>query len=109
MDGFLSTVPFNLSLPHPDYRYGHSAVFYDNFMYVFGGSINSRPTDELWKYDAEISEWTFLIPRETNDSSPLINVTGHTATLVENKMIVIFGLSLQFGFVDAVQEYNLGE
>ena len=33
---------------------------------------------------------------------------GHTATLVQNRMIVIIGYSLQHGYLDTVQEYHFG-
>ena len=36
-------------------------------------------------------------------------VAGHTATLVNSKMIVLFGYGPLRGYTDKVQEYNLGK
>ena len=33
---------------------------------------------------------------------------GYTATVVQNRMIVIFGHSPQYGYLDTVQEYHFG-
>jgi hypothetical protein len=33
---------------------------------------------------------------------------GYTATVVQNRMIVIFGHSLQYGYLDTVQKYHFG-
>lgn len=55
----------------------------------------------LLVFDTNSSEWT------EKNSSP-IAVTGHTATLVDDKMIVLFGLSTD-GLFPGVQEYDFGK
>ena len=37
-----------------------------------------------------------------------IHCAGHTATVVQNRMVVIFGHSPQLGYLDTVQEYHFG-
>ena len=74
-------------------------------MYVFGGRINQQATNELWLFDTQTSCW-MLLP--SLGDSPFA-VAGHTATLVNSKMIVLFGYGPLRGYTDKVQEYNLGK
>lgn len=55
------------------------------------------------EFDTITKTWKYLIP----ENSP-VAVTGHSATLVEGKMIVIFGLS-DNGMFSGVQEYDIGK
>lgn len=73
-------------------------------LYVFGGRINQQATNELWLFDSQTFCWTLL---PSLGDSPLA-VAGHTATLVNSKMIVLFGYGPLRGYTDKVQEYNLG-
>ena len=56
----------------------------------------------LAKFNINSSRWDY---NEQFDDA--VAVTGHTATLVGNKMIVIFGLSTDGPF-PKVQEYDIG-
>jgi hypothetical protein len=72
-------------------------------------------TGELWQFDMQQSVWTLL----ANDSMPAavgggvstsgLAVAGHTAHLINTTMVVLFGHSPLYGFVNIVQEYDTGE
>ena len=84
------------------YIWGHSMTAYQGKLIVFGGEQeNQTIVNTLSVFDTNSSEWSqpFL------NTSPLA-VTGHTATLVGDKMIVIFGLSTN-GLFPGVQEYDI--
>ena len=74
-------------------------------MYIFGGKFNQKASSELWSFDTRTLRWSLL---PSQGSAPL-SVSGHTATLVGSKMIILFGYGPQRGYTDKVQEYNLGK
>lgn len=59
-------------------------------------------SNELWRYDFEESSWTRL------DSEKADACLGHTATVVDNVMIIIFGYSPIYGYLNYVQLYHIG-
>lgn len=92
-------------------------------MYVYGGvTASGQICNELWAFDVSAKTWENITVRSdpcipsnaTAMCGPLKSV-GHTATLFTNKsrkseiMIVIFGYSPVFGFLNTVQEYHFGE
>lgn len=69
--------------------------------------------NDLWKLE-KLGAWvkiTVLVnPSECDqrrNCMPLAAV-GHTATAVEDKMIVIFGHNPRYGYLNSVQEYHFG-
>lgn len=72
---------------------------------MFGGRKEKKPTSELWSFDTWTLLWRLL---PSQGDSPL-SVAGHTATLVDSKMIVLFGYGPERGYTDKVQEYDLGK
>ena len=74
-------------------------------LYVFGGRIDQKATNELWSFDTQTLQWSLL---PSHGDSPL-SVAGHTATLVDSKMIVLFGYGPERGYTDKVQEYDLSK
>ncbi|CAB3991764.1 attractin 1 [Paramuricea clavata] len=95
------------SLPQEedDYTWGHSMVAYQGKLIVFGGEREDHViVNTLAVFDTNSSKWS----RPPSLNSTHIAVTGHTATLVEDKMIVIFGLSVH-GLFPGVQEYDIGK
>jgi attractin len=121
----------------PDARYGASTVIYGDKIFMYGGVVASQngPCDELWAYDVSAKNWeNITVKTEACNAShamcgPLKSV-GHSATIVSGAwytelfsapgatavkkkgnsqyMIVIFGHSPQFGYLNTVQEYNFG-
>merc|ERR1719193_303040 len=66
---------------------------------------------ELWSFDLQTNQWameTVNSGRCLGDMCGEIHCSGHTATLVENRMMVMFGHSPKYGFLDTVQEYHFG-
>lgn len=78
-------------------------MFLQGSLYVFGGRIGRVATDELWSFDTQTLSWSLLPKKGT-----LLPVAGHTATLVDSTMIVLFGYGHQRNYTDKVQEYDLG-
>uniref|UniRef100_T1IQI0 NOC3-like protein n=1 Tax=Strigamia maritima TaxID=126957 RepID=T1IQI0_STRMM len=95
----------------PGPRYGHSVAEYNGKAYVFGGILsNGNITDELWVFDFKGNTWTFGENQKgvyKFDPTPPLEVVGHTATVVNDRMIIIFGHSPVYGYMNTVQEYVL--
>ena len=96
----------------PSERYGHSVVIHNNKLFMYGGVMRSgHVSKELWSFDIETKLWTRETPKKGRCIGSLcgeIHSAGHTATVVQNRMIVIFGHSPQYGYLDTVQEYHFG-
>ena len=77
---------------------------------MFGGERveDSRILNTLAVFDTNSSEWSYPNLLNSSQSVSPIAVTGHTATLVEDKMIVIFGLT-KTGLFPGIQEYDIGK
>ena len=109
----------------PSPRYGHSAVIHDNKIYMYGGTMKSGHTSkEVWALDMETLVWQRVEtaqgrcmggrteahgPHKGQQGPKLcgpIHSMGHTATVQTNRMIVIFGHSPKYGYLDTVQEYH---
>ncbi|XP_012937027.2 attractin [Aplysia californica] len=80
-------------------RYGHSAVYYKNAFFIYGGVSNTRVLKDFWKYDIVGKSWSEFSPGPRN-------ISGHTAHVYEDTMIVFFGYSSDFGYSSKVMEYN---
>jgi len=96
----------------PSERYGHSAVLHNEKIFMYGGVMRSgHVSKELWSFDLNTLEWSREVPKRGKCHSDLcgeIHCAGHTATVVQNRMIVIFGHSPKLGYLDTVQEYHFG-
>lgn len=105
----------------PELRYGSSSVIYGDKIYMYGGVIEGKGvTSELWAFDGYSKKWeNITVKTEFCNSSfamcPPLESVGHTATLVPGDagskseyMVVIFGYSPIFGFLNTVQEFNFG-
>ncbi|XP_063233286.1 attractin-like protein 1 [Bacillus rossius redtenbacheri] len=110
------------NVPKP--RYGHSAVLFGDKIYMYGGVLESEAvTGELWALDLSSKDWENVKVRSepcntTGGNGTLLcgplKLAGHTATVITNqarkpeRMIVIFGHSPQYGYLNIVQEYEFG-
>lgn len=96
----------------PPNRYGHSVVLYRSSLYLFGGTLrDGRTANDLWRWDPEQRSWTQLSPHQPecqNELCPPLTATGHTAVIVDNIMVVIFGHNPDYGYLNVVQEYTFG-
>ncbi|RMX57812.1 hypothetical protein pdam_00006739 [Pocillopora damicornis] len=102
-DSWQVILPAVNSTRGPSRRYGHSMIAYNSTLYIFGGRIGKKATNQLWSFDTEKLEWDLV----TSDGDSPLYVAGHTATLVDSTMIVLFGFGPNRGYTDRVQEFDL--
>ena len=69
---------------------------------MFGGICQGIASSETWMFDTLSRNWSQL------DVST-VGVVGHTATVVGNEMIVLFGYNPGQGYVNKTQVFNLGK
>uniref|UniRef100_A0A8C7Z1W6 Attractin-like 1a n=1 Tax=Oryzias sinensis TaxID=183150 RepID=A0A8C7Z1W6_9TELE len=92
-------------------RYGHSLALYKDDIYMFGGKLEAGTyniTDEMWVFNIPGRTWS---PRKPAPPPPYA-VEGHTAHVVEladgePMMLVFFGYSPIYSYINKVQEYNI--
>uniref|UniRef100_A0A7N6BX10 Attractin-like 1a n=1 Tax=Anabas testudineus TaxID=64144 RepID=A0A7N6BX10_ANATE len=97
----------------PLYRYGHSLALYQDDIYMFGGKLEAGPanvTDELWVFNIPRRTWLLQKPAP----APPYALEGHTAHVVELAdgepvMLVFFGYSPIYSYINKVQEYDISE
>ncbi|XP_064465607.1 attractin-like protein 1 isoform X2 [Ornithodoros turicata] len=96
----------------PSNRYGHSVVLYKGSLYMFGGTLRDGNTcNDLWRWDTALLSWAQLSPHQPEcqyELCPPLTATGHTAVIVDNTMVVIFGHNPLYGYLNVVQEYTFG-
>ncbi|XP_030841397.1 attractin-like protein 1 isoform X3 [Strongylocentrotus purpuratus] len=86
-------------LPRP--RFSHSTVLYEDKFYMFGGSLSgSGITAEMWSFDLASQTWTNM----TDGPHAL---EGHSAHVIDDVMVVFFGYSPIYSYINLVQEYNI--
>lgn len=74
----------------PKERAGHSAVLYENSIYIFGGKDDENfKLNDLWKFDLAARTWTNL---ETATGTAPMARAGHTANVYEGKMFIFGGI-----------------
>ena len=78
--------------------------FSQSTLYMFGGRIEKKASNELWSFDTRKLEWGLV----TSQGDTPLPVAGHTATLVDTTMIVLFGYGPNRGYTDRLQEFDLG-
>ncbi|XP_053204126.1 attractin-like protein 1 [Panonychus citri] len=96
----------------PTPRFGHSLVSYNGAIYMFGGIVkNTKVVNELWRYDGK--HWTALRSDDNrgclsglNGLCAPLTVMGHTANVIGDRMIIIFGHNPIYGYLNTVQEYD---
>ena len=80
---------------------------------MFGGLVGDDTiTDELWEFDLGTHEWTLIdleFFKSVHPESTYLATSGHTAHIVDDVMHVIFGHSAIYGYLNAVQECNMGK
>ncbi|XP_078359033.1 attractin-like protein 1 isoform X2 [Oculina patagonica] len=88
----------------PSARYGHSLVAFDNALILFGGTCETgNVSNETWTFNTTSRKWTLI----RNPVDKPVGVTGHTATVVGNDMIVLFGYSPEKGVTNLIQVFGL--
>ncbi|XP_023034074.1 attractin-like protein 1 isoform X2 [Drosophila willistoni] len=107
----------------PEKRYGASTVMYGDKIFLYGGVVKGQGiSNELWAFDVSAKTWELIaVKTDTCNATGAtmcgpLRVAGHTATLVPGfgdknnyqYMVVIFGHSPQYGYLNTVQEFNFG-
>ncbi|UYV73510.1 ATRN [Cordylochernes scorpioides] len=92
-------------------RSGHSLVHYQDKLYMYGGqlSINGSVVAELWSFDLDRNTWKLVLRGGGECAAELcspLEASGHTATLVGDLMVVVFGHHPTYGYLNTVQHYN---
>jgi hypothetical protein len=83
---------------------------------MYGGTMRSGHTSrELWALDLDLSSWDRVDVNSgqcmSNGDHKLcgpLHSMGQTANVIANRMIVIFGHSPKYGYINTVQEYHFG-
>ena len=101
----------------PGHRFGHTLTLYHKRLYLFGGIfLNGSVANDLWYFDVNSMMWT-KIPSDQS-LHPLtclmefcgpVQTTGHSASLVDERLIFIFGHNPVYGYLNIVQEYDIKE
>jgi N-acetylneuraminic acid mutarotase len=88
---------------HPRSRFGHTAVVYQNSMFVFGGWDGHDTLQELCEYNFPSNMWCHLPPR----GSPPRGRYRHTAVVCGDSMFTFGGVDkTQYRFPD-LHEFDL--
>eukprot|EP00112_Aurelia_sp_Birch-Aquarium-sp1_P017873 Seg4189.1 transcript_id=Seg4189.1/GoldUCD/mRNA.D3Y31 product="Kelch domain-containing protein 2" protein_id=Seg4189.1/GoldUCD/D3Y31 len=98
----------------PQARSGHTAALYNGKIIIHGGynetfSTGDRndiymPTNEIWCYDIEVSQWTRI---GTKGDHPVTGISGAVSCVVGDSLILFGGFAQNFGRLDLVFELNL--
>ncbi|GBG58751.1 hypothetical protein CBR_g151 [Chara braunii] len=87
--GWTQIVPTGPTTSHPPARQGHSAVVYDDKMWIFGGERSAYIYNDLWSFSFQDEVWTF---------SPALNEPppprhDHSAAVYRDAMFILGGRS----------------
>ena len=72
---------------------------------MYGGIHGQYVLSELWQYNISMNRWTQMVIQPGDVARAVV---GHTAHVVDNIMYIFFGHSSIYGYVNSVQECNLG-
>ncbi|XP_064614001.1 uncharacterized protein LOC135477737 [Liolophura sinensis] len=79
--------------PHPSGRRDHSAVIYEDAMYIYGGFTDvTGSSNELWKFSCESEEWQLVLSVPGGEDGPGAR-HGHTAVVYDKSMWVYGGMT----------------
>jgi N-acetylneuraminic acid mutarotase len=86
--------------PKPEPRSGHTAVIYQNGMYIFGGKDDeNKKLNDFWRLDLQTFAWTEVKLSSPNAEVPMPR-SGHQCD-VYNHYMVLFG-----GIFEITKELN---
>eukprot|EP01137_Pigoraptor_chileana_P036747 Opistho-2@32857 len=79
--------------PPPPRRFGHTMVFYDRHLYVFGGAADNTLPNELYVFDLDSQTWHVAEPK--SDGQVPSGRCFHSAAVVKDALYV-FGGTVDF-------------
>ncbi|KAH0789737.1 Kelch motif family protein [Histomonas meleagridis] len=82
----LTKIQQNENAIKPPPRKCHSAIFYKNYMIIFGGDDGKNIFDDCWAYSIKNNNWT-----QINLTGKIVPRTMHRAVLVNRFMLLIGG------------------
>ncbi|CAG7724473.1 unnamed protein product [Allacma fusca] len=106
--------------------YDHSCVLFESKVYLYGGVHDGRfgnrhISNEVWSLDLNTLVWSKVRSSDQDAQCKSrmcgpIHLAGHTAVVINDKgnksrhskMVVIFGHSPRYGYVNVVQEFHFG-
>lgn len=71
---------------------------------MFGGYVNGMKTNEICSFNFKDSQWDIVKPK--SKATPQVRA-GHSATIAEDKMIVVGGLDDDNERLNDVWEYDM--
>jgi len=90
----------------PTIRFGHSAVFHNGSIYMFGGCVESTDTliytQELWCLNVETKEWKLI---EMNDEKKKPSARNFHSCVKYGDCMLIFG-GKSNGFMNDLWQFN---
>ena len=96
----ISSLTFIQSTPCNNYRYGSSAVSYENEIYLIGGAHESTYYTTIERLDETNNQWIEL-------NNQVIGRRYLTTEVVDGVIYIIGGSAQDYSFVDTVQAYNI--
>ena len=78
----------------PNGRAGHTSIYYNNKMVVFGGSTDSSYKNDVWEFDLTDNSWNKINDGSGDDANPPTAPNkrhGHASIYYNNKMVVFGG------------------
>lgn len=85
------------------YKYKTRQVSLQDCLYLYGGVSVQHIESRLWIFNITANKWSY---EDYNETEAL---AGHTATVINNTMYIIFGHSPVYGYMNRVREMLLGE
>jgi N-acetylneuraminic acid mutarotase len=73
-----------IEIDGPCERHSHSLCFYENVIYLFGGSNNNEYLPDLWAFNIELNKWSKIPNSRFSPSSR----HGHSVAIYKNLMII---------------------
>ncbi|GAB5367685.1 hypothetical protein AAMO2058_001252100 [Amorphochlora amoebiformis] len=84
--------------PRPTAREGHTAVGWNDRIFLFGGYTSNGYVSDLWQFDTTTQSWALLSPRGTGPEPR----SGHSASLSADKIIIFGGSNDRETFNDII-------
>ena len=86
-----SVTQLQVGEPKPEGRYDHSAVIFENKMYIFGGKGQKGVLGDIWSFDLQPLAW-----RELRIAQGLIPRRAHLVVMLGQEMVIIGGFQATY-------------
>ncbi|XP_052421478.1 actin-fragmin kinase [Carassius gibelio] len=86
----------------PGPRHGHSAMTYQDSMYLYGGLQGLREQKDLWSWSCASQTWSYI-----NFHSGPSRLVGHSAVLFKDSMLIFGGGETQSSPQSSLWRFNL--